>query len=136
MFIQIKKLNFAHHVKEKNTKANKCIAVIKKLQTKLPWNALLTIHKSFIRRLLDYADIIYDQPNNNSFKNKLEIIHYNAALAMTGAIGGTSRHEVYKELGFESFQSRRSLQRLCNFLKIQLNLYTMTTCGTTKTWPL
>ena len=36
------KLNFTHHIKEKLTKANKGIAVIKKLQTKLPQNALLT----------------------------------------------------------------------------------------------
>ena len=36
------KLNFTHHIKEKVTKANKGIAVIKKLQTKLPQNALLT----------------------------------------------------------------------------------------------
>ena len=68
------KLNFSHHIKEKVTKANKGIAVIKKLQTKLPWNALLTKYKSFIRPHLDNADIIYDQPKNESFKNKLERI--------------------------------------------------------------
>ena len=68
------KLNFTHHIKEKVIKANKGIAVIKNLQTKLPWNALLTIYKSFIRPHLDYAGIIYDQPNNDSFKNKLERI--------------------------------------------------------------
>ena len=68
------KLNFTHHIKEKVIKANKGIAVIKNLQTKLPWNALLTIYKSFIRPHLDYTDIIYDQLNNDSFKNKLERI--------------------------------------------------------------
>ena len=35
------KLNFTHHIKEKVTKANKGIAVIKKLHTKLPLNDLL-----------------------------------------------------------------------------------------------
>ena len=38
------KLNFIHHIKEKVTKANTGIAVIKKLQTKLPQNAWLTIY--------------------------------------------------------------------------------------------
>ena len=38
------KLNFTHHIKEKVTKANTGIAVIKKLQTKLPQNAWLTIY--------------------------------------------------------------------------------------------
>ena len=30
--------------------------------------------------------MMYDQPNNDSFKNKLEKIQYNTALAITGAI--------------------------------------------------
>ena len=33
-----------------------------------PRNALLRTYKSFIRSHLDYADIIYDKPNNASFK--------------------------------------------------------------------
>ena len=106
------KLNFTHHIKEKVTKANKGIAVIKKFQTKLPRNALLTIYKFFIRPHLNYADIVYDQPNNDFFENKLERIQYNAALAISGAIRGTSRDKIYKELGLESLQSRRSLDRL------------------------
>ena len=42
-------LNFNHHVKEKITKANKGIGVIKKLSNILPRDALLTIYKSFVR---------------------------------------------------------------------------------------
>ena len=80
------KLNFNHHVKEKITKANKGIGVIKKLSNTLPRDALLTIYKSFVRPHLDYGDIIYDHPQNESFCNKLESIQYNAALAITGAI--------------------------------------------------
>ena len=68
---------------------------------------------------MDYADIIYDQPNNDSFKNKLERIQYHAALAITGAIRGNSRDKIYKELGLESFQSKRSLHLLCTFHKIK-----------------
>ena len=34
---------------------------------------------------LDYADVIYDQPHNESFCSKIESIQYNAALAITGA---------------------------------------------------
>ena len=36
-----------------------------------------------------------------SFHQKLDSIQYNAALAITGAIRGTSREKVYHELGFE-----------------------------------
>ena len=80
------KLNFNLHVKEKITKANKDIGVIKKLNNTLPRDALLTIYKSFVRPHLDYGAIIYDQPQNESFCNKSENIQYNAALAITGAI--------------------------------------------------
>ena len=44
---------------------------------------------------------IYDQRSNNAFSNKLETAQYNATLAITGAIKGTSREKLYKELGLE-----------------------------------
>ena len=62
-------------------------------------NALLRIYKSFIRPHLDYADIIYDKPNNTSFKNKIENVQYRACIAITDAIQGTSRERLYRELG-------------------------------------
>ena len=62
---------------------------------------------------------MYDQPNNDFFKNKQERIQYNAALDITGAICGTSRDKIHKELGLESLQSRRNLHRLCTFHKIK-----------------
>ena len=37
----------------------------------------------------------------------IETVQYNAALAITGAIPGTSREKLYKELGFESLHDRR-----------------------------
>ena len=36
--------------------------------------SLLTIYKSFVRPLLDYADIIYDKPCNDMFKGKFEAV--------------------------------------------------------------
>ena len=68
---------------------------------------------------LDYGDIIYDQPQNESFCNKLESIQYNAALAITGAIRGTSKVKLYKELGLEFLKSRRWFRRLCTLYKIK-----------------
>ena len=68
---------------------------------------------------LDYGDIIYDQPNNQAFSNKLEAVQYNAALAITGAIWGTSKTKIYQELGLESLKSCRWFRRLCYFYKIK-----------------
>ena len=49
----------------------------------------------------------------------LERIQYNAGLAITGAIGGTSRGKIYKELGLKPPQSRRGLNCFCTFHKIK-----------------
>ena len=54
-------------MKEKIAKANEGIGLIRKLAHILPRQSLLRIYKSFIRPHLDYGDIIYDQPNNESF---------------------------------------------------------------------
>ena len=112
------KLCFDEHLNQKISKANKGIGNIKRLRNYLPRNALLTIYKSFIRPHLDYGDVIYDQPNNESFKQKIESVQYNAALAITGAIKGTSRERLYQELGLESMKDRRWYRRLTYFYNI------------------
>ena len=67
---------------------------------------------------LDYGDIIYDQAYNASFHQKLDSIQYNAALAITGAIRGTSKEKLYDELGLETLEKRRWYRKLCCFFKI------------------
>ena len=63
--------------------------------------------KHFLRTLFDYGDIIYDQPQNESFCEKLKSVQYQVALAMAGAIQGTSLDKIYQELGLESFKPRK-----------------------------
>ena len=59
---------------------NKGIFVIKKLRHSLPRKSLLAIYKVFLRPLIDYGDIIYDQPQNESFCEKIESVQYKVAL--------------------------------------------------------
>ena len=73
---------------------------------KLSRNSLLIIYETFVRPILDYADIIYDKPLTESFKDKLEMVQYNAALVITGAFKGTSLDHIYRELGLESYAER------------------------------
>ena len=61
---------------------------------------------------------IYDQACNLSFHQKLESIKYNAALALTGKIRGSSREKLYQELRLESLQMRQYYKTLCRFCKI------------------
>ena len=85
-------------------KVNKAIGLLRKLQNILPRELLLTTYKLLVRPHLDYCDVIYEQHYNNTLNQKLETIQYNAALAITGAISGSSRVKIYQELGLESLK--------------------------------
>ena len=65
---------------------------------------LITMYKALVGPHLDYGDIIYDEAYNETFHQKLESIQYNACLALSGAIRGSSREKLYHELGLESLQ--------------------------------
>ena len=99
-------------------KVNKTVGLLRKFHNILPRPALIIISKSFISPHLDYGDIIYDQAYNASFHQKLELLQYNACLAITGAIRGTSREKLYEELGLESLQLRCWFRKLSFFYKL------------------
>ena len=81
------KLDFSKHLDEKINKCNKITEMMKKLSLSAFRQSLLTIYKSFVRPILDSADIIYDKPHKDSFK-------------------GTSRELLYQELGLESLKQK------------------------------
>ena len=114
-------LTFRHHIDNTLCKVNKGIPVRKRLRHTLPRKSLLTIYKVFLRPLIDYGDIIYDQPHNSSFCEKLESVQYKAVLPITGAIQGTSREKIFQELGFESLKSQKWSRGLCCMFKIMKN---------------
>ena len=111
--LTLDKTSFNEHINYKTHQANKGVGLLWKLQTIQPRSSLLTIYKLFIRRLLNYADMIYDQPSNASFSKKTKSIQYNAALAITGAIKGSSRENLYQALRLEYLYRRRWARRLC-----------------------
>ena len=55
------------------------------------------------------------------FVRKIESVQYNAALAITEIIQGTSGGKLYKELGLETMKSRIWLQKMYYFCKIKNN---------------
>ena len=115
-----KKLNFKEHLSKVESKVNKTTGIIRKLQNVLPRSARLTIYKSFIRPHLDNGNVIYDKAFNESFHAKLESLQYNATLAISGAIRGSSTEKIYGELGLEPLKSR-SWYRKTGFLYKVLN---------------
>ena len=90
------KLNFLDHIKNILTK------LLRKLQNIFARGSLLTIFKLFVRPHLNDGDVTFDQSYNNTFHQKIESIQCNAALSITGAIRGSSRENLYQELGLKS----------------------------------
>ena len=80
---------------------------------------LLQFMRHLLRPHLEYSDTAYDKKNNETFINKIEKAQYDAALAITGTIRGTSREKLCAELGLESLKFRRWFRKLTCFYKIQ-----------------
>ena len=92
------KLDFQEHLKYKLSRISKTIGLLRK------WPHL------------DYGDIIYDKAYNSSFDQNLEKIQYNSVLAITGAIRGTSKENLYQELGLESLSKKAMVSETLLFL--------------------
>ena len=111
-------LSYKHHINSILNKVNKTIGLLRKFQLMLPRHSLITIYKTFIRPHLDYSDVKYDHAFNESFHQRFESIQYNAAIAITGTIKGTSWKKLFQELGLETLKSRRWFRKLYLFYKI------------------
>ena len=86
----------------------------------LPQHFLHTIYKSFVQPnpILTMVDVFYYLIINQTkvcVKKKYETIQYNAALAITGAIKGTSQMKLLNELGLESLEFRQWFRKLSVF---------------------
>ena len=112
------KLDFSLHLRNVQNNVNKTIELLHKLHNTLPRTSLITLFKSFIRPHLDYGDISFDRVSNTSFHQNIESIQYNTALAITGAVRGTSREKLYQELSCGSLQQRRWYGKRCCLFKI------------------
>ena len=90
---------------------------MKKLSLFLSRKTLLTIYKFFLRLNVDYADIIYDKPFNESFKTKTEMIQYRAALVIA-CYKGTPHDRPYQKISLKPLADRRWSRKIFFFHKI------------------
>ena len=70
------------------------MALLKHLSAHLPRTFLLAIYKSFVWAYLDYGDIIYDKPIDESLINKLEKVQYQVFLEIRGVFQGAPRESL------------------------------------------
>ena len=111
------KLSFYAHIKAAISTTGRGIGMLKFVSRYLPRNTLNELHKLHVRPHLDYGDVIYHTPAKlceftcneilTSSMEKLESVQYSAALSVIGTWRGTSRADLYAELGWESLNLRR-----------------------------
>ena len=83
--------------------------------------SLEKIYMSFIRPILEYADVIWDS-QNQSLINKLENVQLDAARIVTGATKLTRLNRLYEEtIKWEKLSDRRQNHKLILFHKIKNN---------------
>ena len=94
---------------------------MRKLKFLLDRRSLEIIYISFIRPLLAYVDVVWD--NCTLYEvNALEKIQLQAVRIVTGTTKPVSLEMLYKETGCETLEVRRSKHKLCLFYKISNNI--------------
>ena len=85
--------------------------VMRKFKYTLDRKSLETIFITFIRPILEYADVIWDNCTQQE-KNELEKIQLEAARIATGATKLVSVQKLYDETGWETLEIRRRKQNV------------------------
>ena len=108
------------HINYVKEKAWFRINVMRKLKYKLDRKSLETIYIAFIRPLLEYGDVIWDNCTQYQ-KNKLDKIQNEAARIATGATKLVSLDALYKETQWDTLGKRRENHKLTLFYKMIYN---------------
>ena len=94
---------------------------MRKLKYKLDRKSLETIYIAFIRPLLEYGDVIWDNCTLYQ-KNELDKIQNEATRIATGATKLVSLDALYKETQWDTLGKRRENHKLTLFYKMIYNL--------------
>jgi len=109
------------HIDHIKGKAWDRINILRKLKFVLDRKSLEIIYFSFIRPLLEYGDVIWDNCTNTQ-KKELDCIQNEAARIVTGATKLISIENLNNETKWESLESRRKKHRLILLYKILNNI--------------
>ena len=93
------------------------IKVMRKLKFVLDRKSLQIVYYTFIRPILEYADIVWDKCTQHE-KNEWDKIQLEAASIVTGTIKLVSSLTLYRELGCKILGFRRQKHRLILFYKM------------------
>ena len=110
-----------NHIESIILKANQKLNILRSLKFELDRKTLQIMYFSFVRPVLEYADIIFDNCTSH-YCDKLESVNLEAARIVTGATKLTSLSLLYNECGWEKLRTRREKHKLIMFYKIKNSL--------------
>ena len=109
------------HIDYVKDKAWARINIMRKLKFELDRKSLETIYLTFIRPILEYGDIVWDNCTLYE-KQELDKIQTEAARIVTGTTKLISIQTLYDEIKWETLESRRNKHKLVLFYKMFNNI--------------
>ena len=109
------------HIEYIKSKAWPKINIMRKLKYQLDRKSLETIYISFVRPLLEYGDVIWDNCTQYE-KDELDKIQNEAARICSGTTKLISLYNLSNEIGWESLENRRKKHKLKMFYKMVNNI--------------
>ena len=97
------------------------INILRKLKFRWDRKSLETIYITFIRPLLEYGDIIWDNGTHQE-KTELDKVQNEAARIAAGTTKRVSMDALYKETSWETLKQRRNNHKLSLFYKMMNSL--------------
>ena len=115
-----KDLTWKSHLLSICQKATKRVDMLKALRYKLNRKTLETIYLSFVRPLLEYADVVWDNaPRHEKFYLDLEKLQIDAMRTICGCNNYSSKLLLYIDTNLQPLSIRRKFHRLVPFFKIK-----------------
>ena len=109
--------NWNEHINKIAASAWSRLNLLRALKFRLKRHSLEKMYFSYIRPLLEYSDLVWDNASAES-KKQLDAVHIEAARIITGATKLCSLEKLFAELGWESLQERRNKHKLIILYKI------------------
>ena len=110
-------LSWEVHIRNRIKKTAPTMNVLVRTSRILPRPVKEVIYRTFIRPVLEYGCMVYD--NCQAFiSHTLEQCQRTAALACTGAYRDTSHSKLLSELGWPTLAKRREYYKLCHLFKL------------------
>ena len=106
-----------YHLSNVKERAWTRINNMRRLRYILDRKSLEILYLSFIRPVIEYADVVWDNCSLVE-KQDLERIQYEAARIVTGCSKLVSLHDLLKEVGWEKLSERRRKHKLILFYKM------------------